>query len=663
MNTENNLSKEIDADPDTPVEDHEPLPAVEATVASIDPIDGDSGDDDSDEIIIVEDNPQALPYRAPQEVITEIQQALSALDSAVSEEDLVHANNLAYNEAVALEDVQWIAAFFAQYSGAASLHGGYKGQRWAEKILGNVSDGTDPNASLEITDDPAETDDSDDTDTGFSFQDSDLAFFAVGTDENSSNAYLLLGVDFDSFSVALWTDGTFETIDGVTPTDIDEPLVMPIDPDTAQALSAWLDSEDPDKAGQYDLLDSDPDERNLFLLADSEIDYEELGMYASIVADATGYAPAERGANAGRQVRDSAGKFHGEQVPQSLKLGSAYAKAHLDEELPLVDEHAAYISDWLTNKAVTAAAEASTPVQNVKEVAAPKDALKQVAPDEPTAHDHALYFAIVDDTDRTAVLNVVAITKDAEGNAQAWLRSNGEWVNSPETLADLQGATPPPVVELTAPSPLKGVLSQVDEHDAGADDATAETPLAASAASVNLEDAKRGYALPDGMYAVHTADELKSVVEAFPLIASAEQGAVKRHLKKRAEALNRKDLLPPDWRSNSLVEVGEGIASTSPLMGEYGEVLVAASTKGAKGGVSGVKGYERLKQYWTHGDGAAKIRWGTKGDLTRAHSHLSKYVGPAMAWGLAQNYHKSLFGMSNATHDKMTGQTESHHKG
>jgi hypothetical protein len=31
-----------------------------------------------------------------------------------------------------------------------------------------------------------------------------------------------------------------------------------------------------------------------------------------------------------------------------------------------------------------------------------------------------------------------------------------------------------------------------------------------------------------------------------------------------------------------------------------------------------------------------------------------------MAWGLAANYHKALFGMSNAKHDKLTGQT-SHH--
>jgi hypothetical protein len=62
--------------------------------------------------------------------------------------------------------------------------------------------------------------------------------------------------------------------------------------------------------------------------------------------------------------------------------------------------------------------------------------------------------------------------------------------------------------------------------------------------------------------------------------------------------------------------------------------------------------------YWAHGKGAAKIRWGTKGDLTRAHRHLSKYVGPKLAWGLAQNLHKRVFGVINIVHDRATGQYE-----
>lgn len=37
-------------------------------------------------------------------------------------------------------------------------------------------------------------------------------------------------------------------------------------------------------------------------------------------------------------------------------------------------------------------------------------------------------------------------------------------------------------------------------------------------------------------------------------------------------------------------------------------------------------GGERLKEYWTHGEGAAKIRWGEPGDFKRCVRHLEKYV-------------------------------------
>jgi phage head maturation protease len=35
---------------------------------------------------------------------------------------------------------------------------------------------------------------------------------------------------------------------------------------------------------------------------------------------------------------------------------------------------------------------------------------------------------------------------------------------------------------------------------------------------------------------------------------------------------------------------------------------------------------ERLKRYWTEGEGAAKIRWGVPGDFDRCVRHLEKYV-------------------------------------
>lgn len=52
--------------------------------------------------------------------------------------------------------------------------------------------------------------------------------------------------------------------------------------------------------------------------------------------------------------------------------------------------------------------------------------------------------------------------------------------------------------------------------------------------------------------------------------------------------------------------------------------LVAAKGNAAKGAQSA----ERLRKYWLSGKGAAKIRWGTKGDWTRCVRQLRKYLGP-----------------------------------
>lgn len=61
----------------------------------------------------------------------------------------------------------------------------------------------------------------------------------------------------------------------------------------------------------------------------------------------------------------------------------------------------------------------------------------------------------------------------------------------------------------------------------------------------------------------------------------------------------------------------------------------------------GVGNDRKLREYWTRGKGAAKIRWGTPHDLTRCHHYLSKYVGPEDAWGLCQTYHRDATGAWN----------------
>ena len=65
----------------------------------------------------------------------------------------------------------------------------------------------------------------------------------------------------------------------------------------------------------------------------------------------------------------------------------------------------------------------------------------------------------------------------------------------------------------------------------------------------------------------------------------------------------------------------------------------------AAGGVDRNRGgAEKLRRYWLHGVGAAKIRWGTPGDWTRCVRNLTKYMG-ARARGYCALRHKEATGM------------------
>lgn len=61
-----------------------------------------------------------------------------------------------------------------------------------------------------------------------------------------------------------------------------------------------------------------------------------------------------------------------------------------------------------------------------------------------------------------------------------------------------------------------------------------------------------------------------------------------------------------------------------------------------------------LREYWTHGEGAAKIRWGVPGDFMRCVHHLEKYVRDPK--GLCNEYHVEATGV--APGQEHSGETE-----
>lgn len=575
------------------------------------------------------------PFRVPEAVRTEIQSTISSMSSELDVADLDVASRLANDATVSKSDVEWVHQFFSFNDVAERIRGGYQGRKWASKIIAPADDS-----------DLYGPDDTLDSHPKYDFDDDTFAYFAIGDEFESPEAVRLLSVDYETGAVYVWGPEGFSLIPELDMTDIDEPQITPIDEITAVEIAKALD----EGCDGVVILDINPEERNLFSMAASEIDFAELDQTFAVLADATGYTPAERSANARRQRRAPGGKFGDAPDPEATLPTSADGptkKARLPVALPLVANVNDSINKFMaTAKEAPIAAAGTPPVPADAPAPAPDagnpPADQQIEDSNTSPTDEAIYFAIVDPVDKSAVLDAIAIVK--QNNApSAWKRANSTWVDAPDEIVALQGPTPPPVVQLEAPDPLKPVLQQIDDHDAGKDTTQAEpldpneVPIAAS-----------GFSLADGSYPIFDAEDLQDAVVAS---GAAPDLFVKAHIRKRARVLNRMDIVPSDWRELSLAEIGE-LSSAQTLYGEFGEILpvTAAATP------NGMRGAQKLQAYWTHGKGALKIRWGTKGDLTRAHRHLAKYVGPDRAWGLAQNYHRSLFGVYNYTHDVATGQ-------
>lgn len=66
----------------------------------------------------------------------------------------------------------------------------------------------------------------------------------------------------------------------------------------------------------------------------------------------------------------------------------------------------------------------------------------------------------------------------------------------------------------------------------------------------------------------------------------------------------------------------------------------APGTKDGPGWITHPQATKRIRNYWTRGEGAAKIGWGTPGDFNRCRAQLAKYVqNPDWLAGLCANMH------------------------
>lgn len=64
-------------------------------------------------------------------------------------------------------------------------------------------------------------------------------------------------------------------------------------------------------------------------------------------------------------------------------------------------------------------------------------------------------------------------------------------------------------------------------------------------------DTQRTHTLPDGSFPIPDVAHLKKAIKAFGRANPSKRGKVKAHIKSRARALGREDLIPDDWKSGS----------------------------------------------------------------------------------------------------------------
>ena len=160
-----------------------------------------------------------------------------------------------------------------------------------------------------------------------------------------------------------------------------------------------------------------------------------------------------------------------------------------------------------------------------------------------------------------------------------------------------------------------------------ADCGCGETAFRDYSAEERREMADRGEAMEDGSFPIADEEDLRNAIQSIG--RASDPDAARAHIRKRAKALGAEDQLPEDFAL-----VARPDASFAP------------GTRDGPGWITHPRATARIRRYWTHGKGAAKIGWGTPGDWYRCRSQLRKYVQrPDWLAGLCSNMHKEATGI------------------
>jgi hypothetical protein len=85
--------------------------------------------------------------------------------------------------------------------------------------------------------------------------------------------------------------------------------------------------------------------------------------------------------------------------------------------------------------------------------------------------------------------------------------------------------------------------------------------------------AKKGQALPDGSYPIRNESDLKNAIQAYGRSKPSDRAKVRAHIRKRAKALGKADLIPENWKVASTIdEIADDLKVRAGLAAEFAEI-------------------------------------------------------------------------------------------
>ncbi len=158
--------------------------------------------------------------------------------------------------------------------------------------------------------------------------------------------------------------------------------------------------------------------------------------------------------------------------------------------------------------------------------------------------------------------------------------------------------------------------------------------------SVDADDVEVEMTGPDGS----AIDDPELAVEIMTSVPTARiAGATLCHIPAFHEAFIALGDVPDEYAPAE----GEDLAVESRAQRS---VAAAVKTEDGPGWLTHPADTDRLRDYWTHGKGAAKIGWGMPGDFNRCRANLAKYVKPMYLSGYCANRHYDALGFWPGDH-------------